>query len=39
MVNFNFTINFLSEPIDPVHGTYLVQLKSGENAVSTKLIR
>lgn len=37
MVNFNFTINFLSEPIDLVHGTYLV--KSGENIVSTKLIR
>lgn len=39
MVNFNDGVNYLSDPVDLLHGTYLVQLKSGENAVSTKLIR
>lgn len=39
IVNFNAGVNYLSDPVDLLHGTYLVQLKSGENAVSTKLMR
>lgn len=39
IINFNAGVNYISEPVDLVRGTYLVQLKTGDNAVSTKLIR
>jgi len=39
IVYFNAGINYLSEQIDVVRGTYLLQFKSGDNITSAKWIR